>query len=201
MASKQTYEDLVELGREAVNRQENSFWEIGDLSLKAVPFAGHGAAGEMGASRTWRQEDSPLRRWARDIGWDGTMTRLYILRATSAKWPKNKREPGASHAAHSALNAHKDRFAAMHPGMTTREAARLQGHRTAPEPRNRDLNVRDGIKRAQAAASFLRSAAKVDYDDASEEQLEAYGAALQEAQDELDNALEAAGMADELYIA
>jgi hypothetical protein len=186
----QTYDELVQRAKEAVQQANTQIWVLADLTAKAVPKM-HGAQN--------LQFQTKMRRWILDIGWEGSPRTLQQYKYVSDAWPKSKRKK-ASFNVHHILAGNPDRFRLIHDGMTRSEAYRAVG-RAEPSRTRADMlfvNVETGLRRAEAVLSFARSMAKCDWSNVTDEQLERYGefrAKLDALLEEVDNL---AGMTDNM---
>lgn len=190
MNSKMTYDELVARGREVVSQQDDLNWELGDLSLLAIK-----ANREKPSNQT--DKGAAIRTWANDIGWEGTIGSFMMIRHTASAWPKKHRCPGVSWSAHRELNSFGERFAVIRPGMTIDEARVARGMKARMyHDHGRPLTVLDGIKRLQSAESWIKSAGRVDYDKATEEELEMLGECWNNIEQSGQSFLEASGMVE-----
>jgi hypothetical protein len=186
-----SYEDCVQRGREIVVAQSSMNWELGDLARKVVNVYKNDFSGSL-------EIPEILEKWARDIGCDASIGHIMNLRKVSQKWPKSRRISGVSWTVHRVLAYQDNRFDIIKPGMTKVDAEALVG-RTIAHSRVA-LTVADGIRRLQSAEGWIKSAARVDYSNASEDELQLIGECLSRIEDAENEFLVAAEMQRELYV-
>lgn len=184
------YEACVERAKAVISSLDDARWELGDLSVQACRFLGKQEAKGTGTKNTSRDID----RWIADIGWGGSRSTLMQIRSTAAAWPKKHRVQGVSYSVFRTLRHHKDRFKIVRRpgGITVRDTYLLLGRRELNG--GRILTIAEGIKRLQSAESWLRSAARVDYSQATDDQLEIVGECTAKVEMALNEFLESADM-------
>lgn len=116
-----SYQELVERGREARKQGDSYQWTEGDLALQVEQLPeGRRPRDEKGVFLPWNG-DSPLRRYAADIG--VSFSSLKTWRTTAKAWPPERRRTGTvGWSIHRKLNALDDRFDLIHDGMAVPEA-------------------------------------------------------------------------------
>lgn len=159
------YDDLVQRAKELVKKNSDIRWELGDLSIQAVKCLSPNTKGKLNPAIVGKI----LQRWERDIGWESSHEMMLNVRSVTKRWPKKYRNHKCSWYVHAALAAHPNRFEIIKSNPTHTEARRLQGYRVVRS--NDKLVVQDGIKRLQSVESFLKSAARIDYSKATEEEI------------------------------
>lgn len=156
------WRELIEMGRDAVARAEESIsernWRLGDAALEIAP---------IGDGRVNNGALAALETYANEIGVTAESLRSY--RALAAQWPHDTRVSCAGWKVHQIL-AREDRQHLVHAGMTVTEAHRAAdqstigrtGPRSSPEQRARQTldNLADPETRA-----YLEKMARTPLDD------------------------------------
>ncbi|MEU8134985.1 DUF6192 family protein [Streptodolium elevatio] len=170
--SKERFEELLQRGRELVDRVARSQLELGDMALEIEPMGPWGG-GHAAADEQVYTVESAIGMFAEGLGLATSTVLGY--RWTASRWPAEQRRPGVSYSVLAALASIADpdeRFATVadeplnertgRRGWWLDEANRVVGRRVKhPASRQervekiRDL-ARDDVVAARATADLLR---------------------------------------------